>query len=98
MKRFYLGAKPLGEGMVVASSFDGRMFKLKHGGEECGKVPDRVSELIDILIKANDEKDNELIALLESLFAVLKAGRGMKFEEKKPEKKKTAPKQQAVDE
>ena len=84
MKRFFLGEKPLGEGMVIASSYDGRMFKLKHGGEECGKVPDRVSELIDILKNNADEKDNELIVLLEYLFSVLKAGRGMNFEEKKP--------------
>jgi len=39
---------PLGEGLVVASE-DGKLFKLKHGGEELGKVPDQLAELVSVL-------------------------------------------------
>jgi len=40
---------PLGEGLVVASDADGRLFKWKHAGEELGKVPDQLAEGVEVL-------------------------------------------------
>merc|ERR1712059_13333 len=39
MERFFLGPKPLGEGVVLASWHDGKMLKVKHGGECVGAIP-----------------------------------------------------------
>jgi hypothetical protein len=36
----------LGEGLVVASEADGKLFKWKHAGEELGKVPDKLEEAV----------------------------------------------------
>jgi len=44
--RFFHGTIPLGEGVVLNSAWDGRQFKLKHGGEECGNLPTKVDEAI----------------------------------------------------
>lgn len=51
LQRFLLPADgiPLGEGLVVACEADGRLFKLKHAGEELGKVPDQMSEAVQAL-------------------------------------------------
>eukprot|EP00933_Yihiella_yeosuensis_P024700 TRINITY_DN19144_c0_g1_i1.p1 TRINITY_DN19144_c0_g1~~TRINITY_DN19144_c0_g1_i1.p1 ORF type:complete len:434 (+),score=122.22 TRINITY_DN19144_c0_g1_i1:78-1379(+) len=43
------GGIPLGEGLVVVSEADGTLFKLKHGGEELGKVPEQLAELVQDL-------------------------------------------------
>lgn len=40
---------PLGEGLVLASEADGRLFKWKHGGEDLGKVPDQLLEAVEAL-------------------------------------------------
>jgi len=50
-RRFLLPAKgvPLGEGLVVASEADGTLFKLKHGGEELGKVPEQLDAAVAAL-------------------------------------------------
>jgi len=50
-QRFLLPADgvPLGEGLVVASEADGRLFKWKHGGEELGKVPEQLHEAVEVL-------------------------------------------------
>merc|ERR1712232_1046382 len=40
---------PLGEGLVIASEADGRLFKWKHAGEELGKVPEQLSEAVKVL-------------------------------------------------
>merc|ERR1712083_617088 len=37
---------PLGEGLVVASEADGRLFKWKHAGESLGKVPERLAKAV----------------------------------------------------
>lgn len=42
---------PLGEGLVVASEADGRLFKWKHAGEGLGKVPERLAEAVSALHK-----------------------------------------------
>lgn len=39
----------LGEGLVVASEADGRLFKWKHGGEELGKNPGQLAEAVAML-------------------------------------------------
>jgi hypothetical protein len=43
-ERFFLNTDTgaLGEGFVVASALNGRMFKIKHGGENCGMVPKKL--------------------------------------------------------
>lgn len=48
-RRFLLPAAgaPLGEGLVVASEADGRLFKLKHGGENLGRVPEQLGDLVE---------------------------------------------------
>jgi len=38
-----------GEGLVVASEADGRLFKWKHGGEELGKVPEQLEQAVAML-------------------------------------------------
>jgi hypothetical protein len=49
--RFLLPADgvPLGEGLVVASGTNGKLFKWKHAGEELGKVPELLAEAVDAL-------------------------------------------------
>mmetsp|Transcript_172495 Transcript_172495/g.419565 ORF Transcript_172495/g.419565 Transcript_172495/m.419565 type:complete len:421 (-) Transcript_172495:170-1432(-) len=37
---------PLAEGLVVCSEADGMLFKWKHAGEELGKVPDQLSDVV----------------------------------------------------
>eukprot|EP00928_Gymnodinium_smaydae_P016884 TRINITY_DN1639_c0_g1_i2.p1 TRINITY_DN1639_c0_g1~~TRINITY_DN1639_c0_g1_i2.p1 ORF type:complete len:420 (-),score=110.19 TRINITY_DN1639_c0_g1_i2:155-1414(-) len=46
---------PLGEGFVVCSEADGRLFKWKHAGEELGKVPDQLGQVVQQL-RALDDK------------------------------------------
>jgi len=50
-KRFFLPAEspPLGEGLVVASEWDGRLFKWKHGGEDLGRVPEQLGRAVEAL-------------------------------------------------
>lgn len=50
-QRFLLPADgvPLGEGLVVASEADGRLFKWKNGGEDLGKVPEQLHEAVEVL-------------------------------------------------
>lgn len=47
--RFFLPANgvPLGEGLVIASEADGRLFKWKHAGEELGNVPTELAEAVE---------------------------------------------------
>jgi len=47
-QRFLLPADgmPLGEGLVVASEADGRLFKWKQGGEDLGRVPEQLLEIV----------------------------------------------------
>eukprot|EP00929_Paragymnodinium_shiwhaense_P118344 TRINITY_DN90274_c0_g1_i1.p1 TRINITY_DN90274_c0_g1~~TRINITY_DN90274_c0_g1_i1.p1 ORF type:complete len:420 (-),score=124.67 TRINITY_DN90274_c0_g1_i1:257-1516(-) len=56
VQRFLLPANrvPNGEGVVIASAADGRLFKFKHGGEELGKVP---RQLEDIMTKLSELQD-----------------------------------------
>jgi hypothetical protein len=41
------------EGVVVASEFDGTLFKLKHGSEKLGKVPEQLQEIVHTLRRFN---------------------------------------------
>merc|ERR1719251_547426 len=51
VRHFFLPAVggPLGEGLVIASETDGRLFKFKHGGEEVGNVPAQLTQLVETL-------------------------------------------------
>merc|ERR1712100_515538 len=40
---------PLGEGLVVASELDGRLFKWKQSGENLGKVPEQLQKVVTAL-------------------------------------------------
>merc|ERR1712139_80128 len=44
----------LGEGLVVASEADGKLFKWKHAGEELGKVPEKLEEAVRELRRLRD--------------------------------------------
>jgi len=78
MKRFLMpqdNARALGEGFVVASAFDGRLFKLKHGGEDLGKVPDQLESVLKQLASIDVERQDgsvwhNLIAVAETLHLV----------------------------
>jgi len=68
--RFFLNKDTgaLGEGMVVASSLNGRMFKVKHGGEDCGLVPDKLYDGVEMLEKAPEmEKELEVFRALQKI-------------------------------
>lgn len=49
--QYYLNEEtgPLGEGMVVVSALNGELYKVKHGGEKSGLMPERLAEAIQIL-------------------------------------------------
>jgi len=40
---------PLGEGLVVASDADGKLFKWKHAGEELGNIPAQMAKVVAII-------------------------------------------------
>lgn len=40
---------PLGEGFVVSSEADGKLFKWKHAGEDLGKVPEQLAKAVEAL-------------------------------------------------
>lgn len=62
-QRFLLPADgiPLGEGLVVASEADGRLFKWKHGGEDLGKVPDQLQEAVEALRRVYGSPQAQLL-------------------------------------
>jgi len=71
VRHFFLPAVggPLGEGLVIASEADGRLFKFKHGGEELGNVPAQLTELVEKL--RGLEGTPKAVVLPESLLQVL---------------------------
>jgi len=83
----------LGEGMVVASALNGRMFKVKHGGEDCGNVPDKLYDGIEMLEKC-PEMDKEL-DVFKNLQKIIKCKHKV-VEKEKPKPKAKTP--AAVDE
>merc|ERR1711879_7406 len=51
-----------GEGLVVASESDGRLFKWKHAGEELGKVPERLAKAVrELRTWAGDSRRAKLL-------------------------------------
>jgi hypothetical protein len=58
-----------GEGLVVASEADGRLFKWKHGGEELGKVPEQLEQAVARL-KEIDQSDHASKLLPHGLLQV----------------------------
>ena len=44
----------LSAGVVVASEFDGTLFKVEHGVEKLGKVPEQLQEIVHTLRRFND--------------------------------------------
>jgi len=85
----------LGEGMVVTTALNGDLYKLKHGGEDCGQTPERVWEAIEFL-KTVPEMDKEL-AVFTAFERIMKA----RYKEvEKPKKADPQPKAaaSAVDE
>merc|ERR1712048_1076540 len=62
-QRFFLPADglPLGEGLVIASEADGRLFKWKHAGEMLGNVPDQLAEAVEFLRSIEGSPQAELL-------------------------------------
>lgn len=62
-QRFLLPADgvALGEGLVVASEADGRLFKWKHAGEELGKVPDQLAMAVNFFESMAGSSQAELL-------------------------------------
>jgi len=88
--RFFLNEETgaLGEGFVVASAHNGRMFKVKHGGEDCGSVPDKIQDCLEWLEKQETmDKELEVIQVLQKIIR----SKHKVIEKKKPEPKAKAP-------
>lgn len=95
--RFLLpeSGSPLGEGLVVVSAVDGRLFKFKHGGEDLGKVPEQLLEVVTALrALASSERAGllppDLLPVFERLLLVATSKRRLKrvaprFEQEKVE-------------
>jgi len=66
----------LGEGLVVASEADGRLFKWKHSGEDLGKVPEQLAEAVQKLRSLAGSPEAEKIppGLLEVFERLLLVG------------------------
>jgi len=98
MRRFLTpeGGTALGEGVVVASAATGRLFKFKHGGEELGKVPDQLEELLTKLHSLPEEKRASMLcpglvdaaAALHAVATFKPQGVKAKKEPKEPQEKK----------
>ena len=82
--------------MVVVSHHDGRMWKLKHGGEDCGGVPDKMGDAVQML---NDDKNSSEahIDVYSSIYNIVK-NKPAKREQKKAAPKKPAPEKGADEE
>lgn len=77
---------PLGEGMVVVSTLTGELYKVKHGGEDCGMVPDKLYDAIEILKEypALEKALEVFLALQKIVKAKYKVVEKPKVEAKKP--------------
>jgi hypothetical protein len=59
---------PLGEGVVLASTFNGKLYKIKHGGEDCGIVPDKIWDALEYLKDRPDlEPEFSVCSALEKI-------------------------------
>jgi hypothetical protein len=80
----------------VVSEADGRFFKLKHGGEELGRVPEQVQEVVDALSRL---QDHELLppGLLEVFQNLLQVVRNTKPPREEATRQKAAKRKQQQD-
>lgn len=75
LRRFLMPKEgaPLGEGLVVASEVDGRLFKLKHGGEELGNMPELLQQACETLGALEMRAPSGMLEVFDGLRALATA-------------------------